>query len=205
MSCILEPKWTLQAWTSQASIKEGFKDLNEQKNSLPAPVLYRRRRGRHAAMTVSTTPRKVPWHVFASAASHHQRPRLVYLGLLGLHPGDKSASGTPWSPDPDPGPGVETTAAARRGRKGRRKTWPASLMRVTCIRIERSTMERFFFVWWSRPSVIFVFDVVIQVQLDRQTASRPLLATRSSPLIFLIFVRLALCCVRVCFRGGHMT
>lgn len=78
------------------------KDLNEQENSLPAPVLYRRRRGRHAAMTVSTTPRKVPWHVFVSAASHHQRPRLIYLGLLGLHPGDESASGTPWSPTPTP-------------------------------------------------------------------------------------------------------
>lgn len=88
------------------------------------PDSYRRRRGRHAAMTVSTGIRKAPWHVFLSAASHHQRPRLKYLGLLGLHPGpkaDESASDTPWSPTPTPAREWRRHGSARRGRKPKKK------------------------------------------------------------------------------------
>lgn len=162
------PRWLLPAvpWffipsTDPCSVSE---PLSRPRS---VPDSYRRRRGRHAAMTVSTGIRKAPWHVFLSAASHHQRPRLKYLGLLRLHPGpkaDESASDTPWSPTPTPAREWRRHGGARRGRKPKKKKDLASL-RVTCIRIERSTMGTVF-VWWSGPSVV-VFVVVIQVQLDR--------------------------------------
>lgn len=91
---------------------------------LPGPLVSYRRR--HTAMTVLTTPRKVPWHIFVRRQSSPTPPPYLFTsGFSGSTPATNRRP-TPHGPRPRPRPeSGDGGAAARAAWQGKKKTWPA--------------------------------------------------------------------------------